>query len=144
MDSESPEQRLTEFLAAKPSWLQKLLQLEFHLTYEELLAWQESDWWWQDTLGSVEDEYLRLLEACPAKWNDYCKRRREHALRDAPAGLPGRPAKDALAHEAIELKQRLSYAKVAKQLNEKYGVGTTTEGAIRQLIRSRKPNSSES
>jgi hypothetical protein len=58
-----------------------------------------------------------------------------------PSGLPGRPAKDDLAQEAIALKEHLSYAKIAKQLNEKYGAGTTTEGAIRQLLRSRKPSS---
>jgi hypothetical protein len=141
MGSKSPEQDLEEFLAAKPSWLRKVLQLNFALTQQELLAWHQSDWWWQDTRGTVEEEYLRLLKQCPSQWNEYCKRRKENALRDLPSGVPGRPPKDALAWEATELKRRLSYAKVSKQLNEKYGPGTTTEGAIRQLIKSRKPPS---
>lgn len=141
MGPNSPEQELEEFLAAKPSWLRKTLQRNFSLTQEELLAWYQSDWWWKDTRGIVEEEYLRLLKRCPGKWNEYCKRRKEEALRDLPSGLPGRPPKDALAEEAIELKRRLSYAKVSKQLNKKYGPGTTTEGAIRQLIKSRKPPS---
>jgi hypothetical protein len=142
MGSKSPEQELEEFLAAKPSWLRKILRLEHDdLTKEEKLAWQQSEWWWKDIQGTVEDEYLRLLKRCPAKWNERCRRLKEQAVEDLPSGLPGRPTKDALAQEATELKQHLSYPKVAKRLNEKYGAGTTTAGAIRQLIRSRKPPS---
>jgi hypothetical protein len=92
-------------------------------------------------VAQSKKEYLRLLKRCPSRWNEYCKQRRENALKDVPSGLPGRPSKDALAQEAIELKRHLSYSKVAKKLNEKYGPGTTTEGAVRQLIRSRKPPS---
>jgi len=43
MASKSPEQELEEFLCAKPSWLRKILQLNFDLTQEELLDWQQSD-----------------------------------------------------------------------------------------------------
>jgi hypothetical protein len=140
MDSKNPEQELEAFLAQQPSWLQKLLQLNFGLTHDEMLAWQSSGWW-KDTRGIVEEEYLRLLKRCPAKWNEYCRRRRDEALKYLPSGLPGRPSKDALRQEAIELKRSLSYPKVAKPLNDKNGPGTTTEGAIRWLIKYRKPPS---
>jgi hypothetical protein len=87
--------------------------------------------------GAVEQQFLSLLRQCPTKWNEYCKRRKEIALRDLPQAVPGRPPKHALAQEAIDLKRSLSYRKVAERLNEKYGPGTTTPGAVRQLIRSR-------
>jgi hypothetical protein len=65
MGSKSHEQDLKEFLAAKPSWLRKILQLDFDLTSEELLAWQQSDRWWQDTRGTVEEGVSEAAKALP-------------------------------------------------------------------------------
>jgi hypothetical protein len=135
MGSKSPEQELEEFLAARPSWQRKLFKLDPGLAE---FVWQQSDQWWQDVLGIFAEEYLKLLKRHPDKWNKYCKCCRENALRDLPLPLRGRPPKNSLAQEAIELKRTLSYSKVADRLNEKYGSGTTTEGAVRQLIKSRK------
>ena len=39
MDFKSPADELEEFLAAQPSWLQKILQLDYSLSREEFLAW---------------------------------------------------------------------------------------------------------
>src|SRR5262245_47130011 len=113
MDSKSPKQQLAEFLSTKPSWMQRLLQLDYDLTKEERFAWSQSDW--TKEFYEVEDEYLKLLKECPVEWNAHCKRRKDQALRDVPSGRPGRPAKDGLAQEAIALKKHFSYAKVAKQ-----------------------------
>jgi hypothetical protein len=134
----SPEKKLEEFLASQPVWLQKILQLNYSLSQEELIAWSECDWWWHDTQGKIEDEYQRLVQRCPIRWREYCQRRREMALSNVPSPQPGAPRKDALANEAIELRQAgWSYAKIAIELNRRYGAETTNREAIRSLIRSR-------
>jgi len=87
----------------------------------------------------VEEEYLRLSKRCPEKWREYRRRQREIALAGVPSGQSGAPRKDALANDAIELKRAgLSYAKIAIELNRRYGAGTTNKEAIRSLIRSRE------
>jgi hypothetical protein len=143
MDRKSPEETLGEFLAEQPSWLQKILQLDYSMmSDDEVSAWYQSDWWWRDTQGRVDEEYRRLLQQCPDRWRAYCKRQKERALSDLPSAPSGRPRKDALAYEAIMLKRGgLSYSKIAIKLNSKYGPDTTTPGAVRQLIASRKHRS---
>jgi hypothetical protein len=144
VDFKSPVDELEEFLAAQPSWLQKILQLDYSLSREEFLAWHDSVWWWQDTQRKVEAEYLRLVRRCPDKWSVYCARRRKIALAGLPTVSSGRPRKDPLAQEAVDLKRAgLSYTKIAIKLNSKYGPGTTTAGAVRQLIGSRKCRSAQ-
>jgi hypothetical protein len=133
----SPEGELEQFLAAQPSWLRKILQLDWSLTSEEHLAWHKSDWW--QSKGEVEEEYLRLLRRVPEKWRDYCERKRLDALRDVPTVPPGRPRRDSLAQEAEQLRlSGKSYAQTAKALNLKHGEGTTSPEAIRKLLSSRK------
>jgi hypothetical protein len=54
-------------------------------------------------------------------------------------GLPGAPRKDSLASEAAQLKEAgLSYAQIARHLNQSHGKGTTTQENIRGLLKSRR------
>ena len=53
--------------------------------------------------------------------------------------LSGAPRKDSLANEATQLKEAgLSYAKIARHLNQSHGKGTTTQENIRGLLKSRR------
>jgi hypothetical protein len=133
----NPEEELEQFLAAQPSWLRKILQLDYSLTTDEHLAWSASDWWQEG--GKVQEEYLRLLQRVPKRWRAYCKRKKADALRSLPTVPAGRPRRDGLALEAEGLRQSgKSYAQTAKALNLKHGEGTTTAEAIRKLLGSRK------
>jgi hypothetical protein len=135
----SPEEELDEFLAAQPSWLRKILQLDYSLSRDEHLAWNQSDWWWGSGQASVQEEYERLLRRVPEKWRDYCERKKLDALKGLPTVPAGRPRRDGLAREAEQLRlSGKSYAQTAKALNLKYGTGTTTAEAIRKLLTSRK------
>ena len=92
-----------------------------------------------DMLFQARDEYLELLKRCPAKLRAYReregKRAAEVALFDVPSLSVGAPRKDSRAAEAIGLRKAgLSWAKIAIELNRKYGTGTTTVGAVRQLV----------
>lgn len=142
MGFKNPEEQLDEFLAAGPRWLQKMFQLD-SLSAVELSEWYSHFWFWRLSLSwKVQRQFEGLLRQCPERWRKYRKLCKKVALSVlVPSVRPGRPRKDALAQEAIELKRHLSYPRVAKKLNQKYGRGTTTEGAVRQLIRSRKPPS---
>lgn len=102
-----------------------------------MLALQQRDAF--DMLFQARDEYLELLKRCPAKLRAYReregKRAAEVALFDVPSLSVGAPRKDSLAAEAIGLRKAgLSWAKIAIELNRKYGTGTTTVGAVRQLV----------
>jgi hypothetical protein len=133
----SPGEELEQFLAAQPSWLRKILQLDWSFTTDEELALHESDWWQNG--GKVEEEYLRLLRRVPEKWRDYCERKKLDALKGLPKVPAGRPRRDGLAHEAEQLRlSGKSYAQTAKALNLKHGAGTTSAEAIRKLLSSRK------
>jgi len=133
----SPEEELEQFLAAQPSWLRKILRFDVSLTPNEQAAWIASNWWHEGS--KVEDEYQRLLRRVPAKWRDYCERKKSDALKGLPTVPTGRPRKDEIAHEAEQLRlSGLSYAKTAKALNLKHGKGTTSREAIRKLLGSRK------
>jgi hypothetical protein len=132
-----PEEELEQFLAAQPSWLRKILLLDFSLTTDEHLAWTESDWWQRG--GKVAEEYERLLRRVPDQWRDYCKRKKLEALKGLPTVPTGRPRRDGLAHEAEQLRRSgKSYVQTAKALNLKHGEGTTTPERIRKLLKSRK------
>jgi hypothetical protein len=133
----SPQEELAQFLSAQPSWLRKILQLDYSLTTDEHLAWTESDWWQEG--GKIGEEYLRLLRRVPEKWRDHCERKKLDALKGLPTVSAGRPRKDNIAHEAEQLRQSgQSYAQTAKTLNLRHGACTTSPEAIRKLLGSRK------
>ena len=139
MGFKSPEDELAEFLAAQPSWLRKILQLDHSLSREVLLDWKQSDWLQEG--GKIEQEYERLLKRVPVKWREYCDKRKRQALEGLPSAPPGRPRKDSLAEEAKHLRLAgKSHAQIAAELNRKHGAGTTNREAIRKLL-SRKRRS---
>jgi hypothetical protein len=136
MRLKSPEDELEEFLAGQPSWRRKLLLDDLSLSKEEASAATRSSW---IEVTKVHEEYLELLRRCPSKLREYRQRRIDNALSGVPLLPSGAPRKDGLAKEAAELRRSgLSWAKIALALNHKHGPGTTTAGAIRQLLRSRK------
>jgi hypothetical protein len=136
----TPEEELKQFLDAQPSWLRKFLQLDFSLSQEEHLAWNQSASWWQDGgEQKVREEYESILRRIPAQWREYRKRLRENALSGIPAGQPGRPRKDTVAEEAARLRgEGKSYAQIAIMLNHKYPKNPTSPEAVRKLLYSRK------
>lgn len=130
------ETAIEEFLSRQLSYVRNYLQ-GFPLSWEDMLALQQRDSF--DRLFQARDEYLELLKRCPAKLRAHrereAKRAAEVALFDVPSLPVGAPRKDSLAAEAIELRKAgLSWAKIAIELNRKYGTGTTTAGAVRQLV----------
>jgi hypothetical protein len=140
MGFKTPEEELEEFLAARPAWARKLLQSDFSLTEDEYAALLHEDWQanWLDCMA----EYEKLARRVPARWREYCERRKQGALASLPAAPPGRPRKDGLAEEGTLLHQSgKSYAEIAILFNNKYGPGTTTPDAIRKLLSSRKRRS---
>jgi hypothetical protein len=84
------------------------------------------------------DEYLEVLKRHPEELRKYRQREAKLALSRLPAMRRGRPRKDALASEAVLLRQQhWSYRKISDELNRKYGAGTTDPDSIGNLIRSR-------
>ena len=137
MAFKSPEEELEQFLAAQPSWLRKILLLDFALTRDEGTALSESDWFQNG--AEVEEEYIRLLQRVPERWRDHCERKKVDALKGLPTVPVGRPRKDSVAHEAEQLRlSGKSYVQTAKALNLRHGEGTTTPERIRKLLKSRK------
>lgn len=136
----TPEEELQKFLDAQPSWLRKLLQLDFSLSQDEHLAWNQSASWWQaGGEQKAREEYETILRRIPARWREYRKRLREGALSAIPAGQPGRPRKDDVAEEATRLRSEgKSYAQIAILLNHKYPNNPTSPEAVRKLLDSRK------
>ena len=127
--AKSPDDELKEFLTTKPSWLQKFLQLEYSLSPDEFSAWQRSEWWWKDSEGKVENEYLRLLQRCPAKWREHLERRKQLALLDVPQTKRGRPRtspKDDADILALE-ERGLNREQIAKQF------GITKDAVTKRL-----------
>lgn len=141
MGSKTPEEELDEFLAAQPSWLQKLLQYDLQLTADEDSAGLKANL--HEDLWNSREEYERLCQRVPARWRDYCKkRRRTLGPVFSPSAVPGRPRKDALAEEATHLYQAgKNYQQIATLLDKKYGLEPTSPDAIRKLIASRNPRS---
>lgn len=140
MAHKNAEEELQQFLATKPSWLRKLLQLDFSLSPDDHVAWSQSVWWWQDGgEKKAREEYESILRRIPARWRQYRKRLKENALNDIPAGQPGRPRKDSIAEEATRLRSEgKSYAQIAILLNHKYPNNPTSPEAVRKLLDSRK------
>ena len=137
MGFKTPEEELEEFLAARPSWVRKLLQSDFLLTEDEYAAVLHGNW--QADWLNYMAEYERLARRVPARWREYCERRKQQALTSLPSAPPGRPRKDWLAEEATRLHQAgKSYRNISIFLNNKYGPDTTTSEAVRKLLGSRK------
>jgi len=136
MGSKTPEEELDEFLAAQPTWLQKLLQYDLRLTAGENYAALQADL--QEELWNSRAEYERLCQRVPARWREYCKKRKRTLGVFAPTSKPGRPRKDALAEEATLLYQAgRNHQQIARQFKEKYRADMTPD-AIRKLIASRR------
>jgi hypothetical protein len=140
LDVKSPEKELDEFLAARPSWAQKLLEYDFSsLTFEEWSAMASSEDWQANWLQYMA-EYEKLAQRVPKRWREYVTRRKQQALAELPKAKPGAPRQDGLAEHAIALRRASkSYQQIADELNAAYGLGTTNSDAIRKLIASRKP-----
>jgi hypothetical protein len=139
VDFKTPEEELAEFLAAQPSWLRKILERDFNLSWDEGMAWNQAAEWWQDGGEKTQKEYENILRRIPDRWREYRKRLRQDALAHIPPEKPGRRRKDMLAEEAKQLQDAgKSYAQIAKALNSKRGAGTTTAEAIRKLLSSRR------
>jgi hypothetical protein len=136
MGFRSPEKELEAFLAALPSWHRKILQLDYPLSWEELLAWQRSDWF--QFGGQVDDQFLQLIERCPAEWREYRRRKKKLALMDVPMGQPGRPEtpREELM-EIIELKAKgWNNVRIARHL------GLTMDSVKQRLKTARRKLSS--
>jgi hypothetical protein len=150
MEPKNPEDKLRQFLAAKPTWQQKLLQLDFALSRDELLAWQQSEWWWKDYGGgTAQEEFESILRRIPSKWREYRKRWLKVHSTGAPSAPGGAPRKDRLAEDVMRLHQAgMSHAEIANQLAPKYtvktkkGLRTPTRESVRKLLKSRKRSSS--
>src|SRR5271167_4700952 len=124
--AQSPEQKLAEFMAPLPQWLQKTLWC-VALTDLESFSWYDSyspftadqleelkttAAGWQPeryprTAEELRPRFEQILQRCgPAQWKRYCdnaKASTDPFVR-MPRGKPGRPRKDALAQEALELQ----------------------------------------
>lgn len=138
------EKQIEEFLARQLPWLRKILQGD-PLSWEEMSTLQQPDGF--EILGQSEDEYLKLLQRCPAKLREYRKRQEKISVLRLPSVPAGRPRKDALAQEALELERGGSEpTEIACILNRKYpnledrkgNKCPITADAVRKLLDSRR------
>jgi hypothetical protein len=135
MSSQDTGRELEDFLTAGPSWMRKLFKPD---------SWSPEDlthlWWWR-LLSRNESKLLKLLQPHPNVLREYRERCKQAALKCmVPSAPRGRPRKDALAREAIDLKiAGRSYGQIAHILNLKHGTGTTTREAVIQLIKRKSP-----
>ena len=141
--TKTPQQELDEFLASKPSWMQKALRLDHSsFTKEEIAKWINHP----DELSLNEQEYRRILRQLPAQWNKYCRRVKnldaklvkfEQEFAELPKGLPGAPRTDEITLAAIESQRRgLNFAQIATELSKKYRNGNKafSPEAVRKRI----------
>jgi hypothetical protein len=162
--AQSPEQELAEFMAPLPQWLQKILWHDHSsMTGLEWAEWIDStnpytteqlqefrttiDWQperYPHTAEELRPRFEQILRRCDrAEWKRYCNNAKaaRNASADSfvpmPHGDPGRPRKDALAHEAAELRQRgMNFPQIAAVLNKTLpSERKTTPDAIRKLLR---------
>jgi hypothetical protein len=136
MDSKDREQQLAEYLFAKPSWLRKVLQLDYALTTEELADMASVNW--PVVYGEARDEYLGLLERCPDKLSDYRKRLKTQGSKSALVGVPGMPLgaprKEWLAQLCRELQERgMSQPEIAREVNLRYPDLKDKKGNLRPI-----------
>jgi hypothetical protein len=161
------EQKLAEFIAPLPQWLQKALW------YSPLTAWEEYRWldslsplpadeleelksnpgWqgWQperfpQTPEELRPRFEQLLQRCSReKWKAYLKnvKARRERLANNSVPLPkspiGAPRKDYIAEEGARLRESgETWESAARKMNQKYGAGTVTKENLRSLLRSRR------
>lgn len=141
MASPANKNEIQEFLARQLPWMRAYLQdgtitreLSFALTGKVTF----------DAFFKAEEEYIDLLKRHPAELKKYREREAKLGSQLALSHLPpqrhGRPRKDALAKEAIDLRSAgRSYGQIAQILNLNHGTGTTTRGAVIQLIKRKRP-----
>ena len=132
---------LDPFLAPLPDWLRKIFTHGFTakagLTGADLLASMNE---------FTVRNWIEFEDICrrsgPKVWQWYVKLHGSMKIPIAP-NPGGRPRKDQLADEGIELQQDgLSYRRIAHMINRKYGEGTTTPSAMRMLIQRRQGRTS--
>jgi hypothetical protein len=139
--SNDAEKDLSAFLAALPAYKRKQFEQGLSsFTQEEWNQWIEWMAAAPEQFDELWQEYSRLLQRVPAKLREYRKRMmRENGRSLTEAILPGipagRPRKDALAKEAVELKLRMNVPQIATELNKRHGKDTTTPAAIAKLIK---------
>lgn len=132
-----PEKQLEEFLASKPDWMRRWLQLGADgLTEIEVSEWARN----RDEVNRATEEYEQILQLAPAKMRAYRKRLQDEARAFAdkflvPKGKAGRPRKDDVAREAIELEGRgMNPPQIAAALQKRHGKDVTTPAAVSKLI----------
>lgn len=141
--SSDPEGDLEQFLVTLPACIRKEFESGVaSLTQDELYERLKVD---VATHQRFLEEYRRLLWCIPARWSKY--RNRESAAWAQllmPANPGGRPRKDALATEVLQLKKAgLSHAQIAKRINLKHGKESATAESIRGLLKSRRRESNK-
>jgi hypothetical protein len=135
----SPERELEEFLGQHPRWLQQALRWDFSTTQEDASAFASFG---LEHFLQLLERYEALARHVPAEWRGYRKRRKQTALSSVPSAKAGRPRKDSLAEEALELESRgMSPPQIATVMKSRHPQETSTPGSIRKLIASRKPHS---
>jgi hypothetical protein len=151
MGRKSPDEEHAEFLAKHPSWVQKMLQLNYALSPEEHAAWVATDPQLKK-FHKIEEDYQRIIRRVPSWWKAYNRRLLQNPviqwLLPLPAP-PGRPRRDDLAREAKALRRKgKSWDEIALLLRDKYTISTkkgirqpTPEG-IRKLVGPRKHSTS--
>jgi hypothetical protein len=98
--SQNPEKQLEEFLASKPTWMQRFLQMSFGLlSPDDIREWGNN----LDEAIGAKDEYERILQQTPDKWKEYRKRQKQEAQpliqSLVPKATPGRKLKSELAEQ---------------------------------------------
>jgi len=139
--SPADKNEVQEFLAQQLPWMRAYLQ-DGTITHELSLALTGKAT--SDAFFEAEEEYIEVLKRHPAELKKYREREAKLGSQLALSRLPpprlGRPRKDALAKEAIDLKSAgRSYGQIAQTLNLKHGTGTTTREAVIQLIKRKRP-----
>lgn len=143
----TPQKEREDFLAPLDSLVQKVLQEgESSLTTSEWPEYIRR----QDEIFELRKRYEGILIQMPRQWNSYCKGRLKEfkdSMRIAagyavPKPIEGRPRKNDLAYEMVELNRAgLSNPKIAQRLNREHGEGTATTDSVRKLIKSRMATS---
>jgi hypothetical protein len=142
--SKKAEHELAAFLAALPDYQRKSFESGLSsLTQDEMQQW--ADWIAppSEQFSALQQEYFRLLQAVPARLREYVQRERRENDRLFGSYLPkipeGRPRKDALANEAVELKKAgMSYSQIARRLHLMRSDGTPNGEQVRGLLKSRR------
>ena len=135
----SPERELKEFLELHPRWLQQALRWDFSTTPEDGSAFAQFGW---DHFFELLARYEALARRVPTEWRGYRKRRKHTALASVPVGSAGRPRKDSLAEEALELESRgMKPPQIAEVMKKRHPQEASNPDSIRKLIDSRKRSS---